>query len=126
MELSEPIQERKMITINNETPNIIITSALGEFTLNDFEELERAVQQALEVQGKASLLVDLRDMLDFTVDVAWEEIRFTRQHARDFERIALVAGSELQEWAAWLTRIFTKADFEVFENYDEALAWITA
>jgi hypothetical protein len=126
METSEPIRERKMIIINNESSNIIIASALGEFTLNDFEALERAVQQALEVQGKARLLVDLRDMLDFTVDVAWEEIRFTRQHSRDFERIALVAGSELQEWAAWLTRVFIKAEFEVFESYDEALAWVSA
>jgi hypothetical protein len=115
-----------MIAINNETANIIIASVLGEFTLNDFEELERAVQQALETQGTARLLVDLRDMLDFTVDVAWEEIRFTRQHSRDFERIALVASSQLQEWAAWLPRIFIKAEFEVFESYDEALAWVSA
>ena len=69
-------------------------------------------------------LVDLRDMADFTLDVAWEEIRFTRQHARDFDRIALVAGSEWQEWSAWITRLFTEADMQVFEEYEPAVGWI--
>lgn len=115
-----------MISVNHPSPDFVIASVIGEFTLQDFQELERAVEPVLSQPGQARLLVDLRDMLDFTVDVAWEEIRFTRQHARDFSRIALVAGSQLQEWAAWLTRIFTQADFEVFEDYQEAALWVNA
>lgn len=113
-----------MITINNQEAGKVIASVFGEFTLKDFQELENAVEHALKFQGSANLLVDLRDMLGFTLDVAWEEIRFTRQHARDFDRIALVAGSEWQEWSAWLTRIFTEADMQVFEAYEPAEAWI--
>ena len=113
-----------MITINNEAPEWVIAAVLGEFTLKDFQELENAVEHALKFQGRASLLVDLRDMASFTLDVAWEEIRFTRQHASDFERIALVAGSEWQEWSAWLTRVFTRADMQVFADYKPALAWL--
>ncbi len=113
-----------MITINNKAPELVIAVVLGEFTLKDFHELENAVDHALRFQGSANLLVDLRDMVSFTLDVAWEEIRFTRQHARDFERIALVTGSEWQEWSAWLTRLFTEADMQVFEDYDPALSWL--
>ncbi len=113
-----------MITIDNNAPELVIAAVLGEFTLKDFQELENAVEHALKFQGRASLLVDLRDMADFTLDVAWEEIRFTRQHARDFDRIALVAGSEWQEWSAWLTRLFTEADMQVFEEYEPAIGWI--
>jgi len=113
-----------MITINNQEAGQVIAAVFGEFTLKDFQELENAVEHALKFQGSANLLVDLRDMLGFTLDVAWEEIRFTRQHASDFDRIALVAGSEWQEWSAWLTRIFTEADMQVFEEYGPALAWI--
>lgn len=112
-----------MITINNEAQGLVIAAVLGEFTLADFNEFEIAVDHTLKFQGTANLLVDLRDMVGFTLDVAWEEIRFTRQHAHDFERIALVAGSEWQEWSAWLTRLFTKADMQVFEDYEAALAW---
>jgi hypothetical protein len=113
-----------MITINNKVPEQVIAAVLGEFSLKDFQELENAVDLALKFQGRASLLVDLRDMASFTLDVAWEEIRFTRKHATDFERIALVTGSEWQEWSAWLTRIFTEADMQVFEDYEPALAWM--
>ncbi len=115
-----------MITINNEAQNLVIAAVLGEFTLADFTELEKAAELALKFQGNASLLVDLRDMLGFTVDVAWEEIRFTRQHARDFNRIAIVTGSEWQTWSAWLTRLFTQAELQVFEDYDDALGWVQA
>ena len=115
-----------MITINNQEPGYINAAVLGEFTLKDFQELENAVEHALKFEGRANLLVDLRDMASFTLDVAWEEIRFTRQHATDFDKIALVAGSEWQEWSAWLTRIFTEADMQVFEEYDEAVAWSQA
>ena len=113
-----------MITINNEASELVIAVALGEFTLADFGEFENAVDHALKFQGRASLLVDLRDMAGFTLDVAWKEISFTRQHAFDFERIALVTGSEWQEWSAWLTRLFTEADMQVFGDYPSALDWV--
>ncbi len=113
-----------MITINNAAPELVITAVLGEFTLQDFKELENVVNHALQFHGRVNLLVDLRDMASFTLDVAWNEIRFTRQHAKDFERVALVAGSEWQEWSAWITRVFTEADLQVFDDFDPALAWV--
>jgi len=36
-------------------------------------------------------------MADFTVDMAWEEIKFSRQHAGDFRRIAVLTDSQ---WVA--------------------------
>lgn len=113
-----------MITISNETENLVIATVLGEFTLADFQELEKAAEYTLKFKGHASLLVDLRDMLDFTVDVAWQEIRFARQHPRDFDKIAVVTGDQWLQWSAWLTRLFTEAEIQVFDDYDAALAWM--
>lgn len=113
-----------MISITQEAENMVIATVLGEFKLADFVELEQEVEQTLQRQGRANLLVNLQDMLSFSIDVAWEEIKFSRQHARDFDRIALVAGSQWQEWAAWLTRLFVEADFQVFEDFQEAHDWL--
>jgi hypothetical protein len=113
-----------MISINNETQNLVIASVLGEFNLADFQELEKAAEHALRLQGSTNLLVDLRDMLGFTVDVAWEEIRFARQHPRDFGRIAVVTEDQWLQWSAWLTRLFTEADVRVFDDYEAAQAWL--
>lgn len=113
-----------MITINQESNNLVIATVLSEFTLADFKELEKAADYALQSREKASLLVDLNDMLDFTVDVAWEEIRFARKHARDFDKIAVVTNDEWVQWSAWLARIFTEAEVQVFDDYVTGLAWV--
>lgn len=115
-----------MIAVKNEAQNLILAAALGEFTLADFQELEQAADATLQAQGKANLLIDLSDMLGFTVDVAWEEIRFTRRHPRDFDRIAIVTDDQWLQWSAWLPRLFTEAEVQVFDNYDTALAWVQA
>ncbi len=113
-----------MITLKTEPKNIVIAAILGEFNLTDFKEFEEHAQYVLKQQGKANLLVDLRDMIGFTLDVAWQEIRFTRQHPSDFEKIAIVTDDQWQTWSAWLSRIFTNADIQVFSEYETALAWI--
>lgn len=113
-----------MISITQEANNVVVANVLGEFKLADFLELEHAAEEAMQPDGRANLLVNLQDMLSFSIDVAWEEIQFSRRHPKDFERIALVAGSQWQEWAAWLARLFVETDFEVFEDFQEAHAWV--
>lgn len=113
-----------MITITHEDPNLVLAAAIGEFTRADFSELENATEYTFRFQGKASLLMDLRDMLGFTLDVAWQEIRFTRQHAQDFSRIAIVTSDQWLQWSGWIARIFTEAEVQVFEDYDAAQAWV--
>jgi hypothetical protein len=49
------------------------------------------VGDQLHQAGRVDLLVDLRDMLGYTVDVVWEDIKFTRSHSHDAGRIALLS-----------------------------------
>jgi hypothetical protein len=114
-----------MISIQN-TEACLNAAVLGEFTLADLKDLEQQVLHRISFQGRANLIVDLRDMLGYTVDVAWEEIKFTRSHARDFGRIALVTDNQWVTWSAWLESLFTDADIETFADYDEAVAWVEA
>jgi hypothetical protein len=100
-------------------------AVLGEFTLADMKELEEHALYQIRMQGNANLLLDLRDMLGYTLDVAWEELKFTRTHAREFGRVAVVTDNQWLAWIAWLESLFTDAEIEVFSNYDEALAWVT-
>lgn len=113
-----------MITVKNDPQNTVLAAVLGEFNLADFKEFEEHAQYALKFNGKANLLLDLRDMTGFTIDVAWQEIRFTREHPADFDKIAVVTDDQWLAWSAWLSRLFTQADLQVFEDYDAALEWI--
>ena len=65
---------------------------MGQFTLEDYREFEQAVCHGIQFQGVVNVLFDLRDMLSYSVDVAWEEMKFSREHKNDFGRIAILSG----------------------------------
>ena len=112
-----------MIAINVKD-NIVSMSVLGRFTLEDYKEFEEAVLYGLKFQGVVNLLIDLRDMLSFSLDVAWEEIKFSRQHANDFDRVAILTSSEWVAWSAWVNRMFVDAEIRLFDEIEEAEAWL--
>ena len=114
-----------MITIE-QNDNLLNVAVLGEFTLSDFKQFEEQALYALKSTGEVNLLFDLRDMINYTVDVAWEEIKFfSRKHQHDFSKIAVVTDDQWLTWQAWLSRLFVDADIRAFADYDEAKAWVT-
>lgn len=115
-----------MITIQ-QSANLVNVAVLGEFTLSDFKQFEEQVLYKLSSPGEVNLLFDLRDMIGYTLDVAWEEIKFfRREHNHDFSKIAVVTDNQWQTWQAWLSRLFVDADIRAFEDYTEAQAWVSA
>ena len=104
----------------------VIAVILGEFQLADFRELEVQVDAcfAKPGAGPVDVLIDLRDMVNFTLDVAWEELRYTRRHSHDFGRIAVVTDTEWSIWSSWIARAFVDARFLIFDSYEEAEAWL--
>ena len=70
--------------------NVINIAVFGEFTLKDYQTFEESALYSIQFQGALNVLLDLRDMHGYTLDMAWEELRFAREHARDFRRIAVV------------------------------------
>lgn len=96
----------------------------GEFTLADYREFEEAVNFKLKFEGPVDLLFDLSKMADVTLDVAWEDIKFSRAHPHDFKRIAVVTDSQWVTWSAWLSQMYVDADVEVFDNVEDARSWL--
>ena len=112
-----------MIQINIDN-NILHATVLGEFTLADFQEFEKSMLYGMQFQGKVNLVVDLRDMLDYTIDVAWEELRFSREHANQFNKIAIITNNQWLTWSAWLNRLFMDAEIQVFTTLELADEWV--
>lgn len=112
-----------MITIE-QAANLVNVAVLGEFTIADFKTFEEQTVYKLKSPGELNLLFDLRAMVSYTLDVAWEEIKFfRREHNHDFSKIAVVTDNQWITWQAWLSRIFVDADIRVFTDYEEAKAW---
>ena len=112
-----------MIAIDHKG-NLVSVTILGEFVLSDYKEFEDMVRETLVPGGRVSLLIDLRQMADFTLDVAWEDIKFTRSHPNDFDKIAVVTTSQWVIWSAWLSQAFINADLQVFDDEAEARGWL--
>jgi len=113
-----------MITIE-QTEKLVNVAVLGEFTIADFKTFEEQTLYKLKSPGELDLLFDLRAMVSYTLDVAWEEIKFfRREHNHDFTKIAVVTDNQWITWQAWLSRIFVDADIRVYTDYNEARAWV--
>ncbi|HTY04621.1 MAG TPA: STAS/SEC14 domain-containing protein [Rhodocyclaceae bacterium] len=112
-----------MIT-TDESGNLLSIAVLGEFTLTDFKEFEDLVLAKVSRGGTPDLLFDLCEMADFTVDMAWEEIKFSRSHGGDFRRIAVLTHSQWVTWSAWIEQLFVAAEVRVFDDEADARAWL--
>jgi hypothetical protein len=111
-----------MITIQ-ETDNLISVAVFGEFTLADYKEFEAHVLHKPRLDRKVNVLFDFRDMAGYTVDVAWEDIKFVRKHGSEFNKVAIVTENQWQAWMAWIANLFIDANIRVFEDHAEAKHW---
>jgi SpoIIAA-like len=107
-----------------EDKDLLKVSVYAELSLADFREFETAVNNELRRAPKLKLLLNLSKMSGYTVDVMWEDIQFTRTHARDFKRIAVVTDSMWVSWLGWLPSAFTDAEIRHFEDLAAADAWL--
>lgn len=105
--------------------NRVEVSVMGQFTAEDYREFEEAVIYGIKFQGSVNLLFDLRDMLSYSLDVAWEELKFTHEHKHDFGRIAVLTGDQWVAWSLWVNRLFMSADIQLFDDLEQAQAWVS-
>jgi hypothetical protein len=115
-----------MITIQDKE-DLVNIAVMGEFTLADFKQFEDHALYKLKSGKDLNLVFDLRGMLSYTPDVAWEEIKFfSRDHSHDFSKIAVVTDDQWLTWQAWLSRLFVDADIRAFSDYRQMQEWIAA
>ena len=112
-----------MITIQHEG-KLTVATVMGEFKIADYRQFEDEVGAQLKRVGKINLLIDLRGMLDYTLDVALEDIRFAREHAHDMGRIAIISDQDMVAWIALLTDLFIDTEILVFDDEGMARDWL--
>ena len=112
-----------MITVQHEG-NLTVIGIFATFEIEDFRRLETEVDKQLRELGQIDLLVDLRAMLGYTLDAALEDIRFSREHASEVGRVAILSEDDAVVWTALLSRMFVRAEIRVFDNEATAREWL--
>ncbi|WP_341503221.1 STAS/SEC14 domain-containing protein [Gallaecimonas sp. GXIMD4217] len=100
----------------------------GEVNHQDFEPLLADIEKLIEEAEHPQLdvLVDMIDFAGFDARAAWDDIQFSRKHAKEFHKVAVVGTTT---WEKWLTKVgswFIDGESRYFESMDEARAWLKA
>lgn len=103
--------------------NVVLNN---EFTLNDFRLLEQALFKSSQHIHHPDLLLDLSLMEDFTIDMAFEQLRFLRHHANDFGHIAIVVEDIWIRLGARIGNLLTFQHPKYFNNRSDAQKWLLA
>ena len=112
-----------MITIHTQNYGLKVILH-DEFTLQDFQKLEEALLQTNDLQHLPDLLLDLSALKDFTVDMAFEHLRFLRKHARHFGRTAVVVSDIWIRLGTHVANLFTLYHPKYFNDVDSAEKWL--
>lgn len=112
-----------MISIREQSYGLNV-ALYNEFTLEDFRELEQAILQAVGRVHRPDLLLDLSMLKDFTIDMAWEQLKFVNAHDKDFGRIAVVVDDIWIKFATHISDLLTRTHPQYFDTAAEAQAWL--
>jgi hypothetical protein len=92
----------------------------------DYKKFGPAVEAAVAKHGKVRILAQFHDFHGWDVHALWDDIKFSTQHCRDIERIALVGEKTWEKWMAKVCKPFTMAKVRYFDATElpAAEAWL--
>lgn len=112
-----------MLTVEQQNDQVTV-NVMGELMLDDFRDFETVVLDELQDHERIDVLLDLSNMTGFSIDAAWEDLKFTREHERDFRRIAVVTSEQWLSWLVWLNGAFSGAQVQSFPERQDAEHWL--
>ena len=119
-----------MLTIEHgRNRNLIVLRASGRLTDQDIEDAAPELRHALELaDGPLRAMVRLEDFQGSEVEALWRELRLALEHRGDFDRIAVLGESRLEEWITGLAAPLGKAETRFFPagREEEAETWLQA
>ncbi|WP_037585201.1 STAS/SEC14 domain-containing protein [Stenoxybacter acetivorans] len=112
-----------MISIREQSYGLNV-ALYNEFTLEDFRTFEEAVAQNAKRVHRPDILLDLSMLNDFTIDMAWEQLRFMNDHGDDFGRIAIVVDDIWIKLGAHISGLLTHQHPKYFTDTAKAHEWL--
>ena len=111
------------INHNKKLLEVCFTGKLGK---KDYARLVPAVNDAVGLNGRIRMLVEMHDFHGWTLGALWDEIEMELRHFCDIERIAIVGEKNWQKGMTLFSKPFHKAEVRYFEfaQAAEARDWL--
>ena len=105
---------------------LVVFTAVGKLTHEDYQYMVPLLESALAGIEHPSIyaLVDVTQFEGWELQAAWDDLKLSIKHARQFERIALLGGTSTQEIMVKMASWFTPAKVKSFMDKADALAWL--
>lgn len=101
--------------------------ATGTLTHEDYEQFipmfETAVGSAKH--PRLRILFDVTEFEGWDLHAVWDDMKFGLQHGSEFEKIAIYGHSDWMDRAAKIGNWFIHGEVEYFEDFQQALHWIS-
>ena len=93
----------------------------------EIQQITDELEGAIATAGKIKVLIDLQVFPFADLGGLWEDLKFDAKHFPDIKRLALVGGTELQQWSV---RFFSLLSFTTCRCFgegqvNEAWEWLT-
>jgi hypothetical protein len=114
-----------MMNITRDEAGLPTIHVSGRLEKQDYEKAIPELEKALN-EGTTRALLELDDFKGFTPAALIEELKFDIRHRKDFDRIAVVGSSTMEELGVRLIRPFFSGQVRIFEKErrSEAEAWL--
>lgn len=115
---------RKLTQHTDRVPGLRIG---GEITREEYRQITRQIEDALEEHGAPiCLLIEVRDLEGIDAGALWEDIRFSVRHWHDIEALALVGATDKLGRLAHIGGAVSPTEVRQFEadQVHEAWEWI--
>ncbi len=101
--------------------------AVGTLTHEDYELVTPIIDAALEgvKDPKVKVLIDASEFKGWELRAAWDDFKLGLKHGNEFEKIAIYGNKEWLEIGTKISAWFLSGEIKYFENYDDAVAWLS-
>lgn len=114
-----------MMNISRDGTGLPTIRVSGRLEKKDYETAVPELEKVLS-EGTTRALLELDDFTGFTPAALVEELKFDIRHRKDFDRIAVIGSSTLEELGVRMIRPFFSGEVRIFEKNQrgEAEAWL--
>ncbi|MEZ4599482.1 MAG: STAS/SEC14 domain-containing protein [Syntrophotaleaceae bacterium] len=101
-----------------------ITRPLGR---EEMQQITDELEGTISVHGRIRVLIDLKAFPFDGLGSLWEELKFDIRHTPRLERLAIVGGTDVQQWVSRIFGVLTHTRCHCFNEgeLDRAWDWLT-
>tara|TARA_R110001583_G_scaffold195499_1_gene374373 strand:+ start:34174 stop:34554 length:381 start_codon:yes stop_codon:yes gene_type:complete len=101
--------------------------AVGKLTHQDYETMNPMIDSALNGvrSPKIKALIDATEMEGWELTAAWDDFKLGLRHGSEFAKVAIFGNKHWPEMTAKIASWFISGEVKYFENYDDALVWLS-